>query len=153
MMPPSVLELVALGLPLVVQGNQDARIQERQLPQPLRERVEAELDGLKNLRVRTECDPRAALPGRACDFEVGSGLAAFVLLLVHLAVAPDFQVELLGQRVDDRDTDAVQTTGDFIAVVVELAPGMQHRQHDFGRRPSAGVLIGGDAAPVVDDGD
>ena len=79
--------------------------------------------------------------------------AALVALLVDLAVAPDLEIERFGQRVDDRDADAVQTARHLVAVVVELAAGVQHGQHDFGRRLAALVLIDRNAAAVVDDGD
>jgi hypothetical protein len=47
----------------------------------------------------------------------------------------------------------VQTARHLVAVVVELAAGVQHRQHDLGCRLSALMPIDGDAAPVVDDRD
>ena len=47
----------------------------------------------------------------------------------------------------------MQAARHFVAVVVELAAGVQHGQHDFGRRLAALVPIGRDAAAVVDDGD
>ena len=78
--------------------------------------------------------------------------AALVALLIHLAVAPDLEIERFRQRVDDRNADAVQAAGHLVAVVVELAAGVQHRQHDFGRRLAARVLIDRDAAAVVDHG-
>ena len=81
------------------------------------------------------------------------GRAALVALLVDLAVAPDFEVERLGQRVDDRDADAVQPARHLVAVVVELAAGVQHGQDDFGGRFAARVPIDRDAAAVVDDRD
>ena len=81
------------------------------------------------------------------------GTAALVALLVDLAVAPDLEIEPLRQRVDDRDADAVQAAGHLVAVVVELAAGVQHGQHDFGRRLAARVAIDRNAAAVVDDGD
>ncbi len=46
----------------------------------------------------------------------------------------------------------MEAARDLVAVVVELAAGMEHGHHDFSRRPAARVLIDGDAAPVVDDG-
>ena len=79
--------------------------------------------------------------------------AALVALLVHLAVAPDLELEPLGQRVDHRHADAVQAAGDLVAVVVELAAGVQHGQHDLGRRLAALVQIDRNAAAVVDDRD
>jgi hypothetical protein len=47
----------------------------------------------------------------------------------------------------------VQTARDLVAVVVELAAGVQHGQHDFGRRLAALVHVDRNAAAVVDDGD
>ncbi len=79
-------------------------------------------------------------------------MAALVRLLVDLAVAPDLEVERFRERVDDRDADAVKTARDLVAVVVELAAGMEHGQDDFGRRSAARVLVDGNAAAVVDDG-
>ena len=79
--------------------------------------------------------------------------AALVALLVHLAVAPDLELEPLRQRVDDRHADAVQAAGDLVGRVLELAAGVEHRQHDFGGRPAALVHVHGNAAAVVDDRD
>ena len=47
----------------------------------------------------------------------------------------------------------MQTAGNLVAVVVELAAGVQHRQHDFGGRLAARVQVDRNAAAVVDDGD
>ena len=47
----------------------------------------------------------------------------------------------------------MQTARDLVAVVVELAAGVEHGQHDFGRRLAALVLVDRDAAAVVDDRD
>ena len=67
-----VLELVALRFALVVERDENARVQERQLAETLRERVEAELDGLEDLVVGPECDLGAALLRRPGDLEVGA---------------------------------------------------------------------------------
>jgi hypothetical protein len=90
---------------------------------------------------------------RTRHFEIGDGCAAFVDLLVDVPVPPDFEIETLGERVDDGDTDPVQTTRDLVAVVIELASGMKHGQHDLGGRLAALVAINGDATAVVDDCD
>ena len=78
-----------------------------------------------------------------------------VVLRPREAVAPDLDVELLRQRVDDRDADAVQAAGDLVAAAVaELAAGVQHGQHDLDGRLA--LLLhrrDGDAAAVVDDRD
>ena len=141
-----------LAVALVVDGDGDAAVQEGELAQALRQRVEAVLGGLEDLRIGLEGDLGAALLGRAGDFQRLDRIAAVIALLVDLAVAPDFQVERLRQRVHHRDADAVQTAGDLVAVVVELAAGVQHGHHDLSGRAPALVLIHGDAAAVVDDG-
>ena len=79
--------------------------------------------------------------------------AAFVGLLVDLAVAPDLHFEYFRQGVHDRDADAVETAGNLVAVVVELAARMEDGQHHFGRGLPAGVLVDRNAAAVVDDRD
>ena len=144
---------MALAVALVVDGDRDAAVEERQLAQPLRQRVEAELGRLEDLLVRLEGDLGAALLGRAGDLEIGERIAALVRLGVDLPVAPDLELERLRERVDHRHADAVQTARHLVAVVVELAAGVEHRQRDFGGRAAAAVLIDGDAAAVVHDGD
>ena len=108
---------------------------------------------LEDLRIGLERDLGAAALGRAGDGQSAQRLAALVALLVRLVVAPDFQVEPLRQRVHDRHADAVQAARNLVGVVVELAAGVQHRQHDFGGRLAALVHVGRNAAAVVDDGD
>ena len=51
---------------------------------------------------------------------------------VFLAVAPDAQVEMLGERVDHGDADAVQAAGYLVGVLVELPAGMQLGHDDLG---------------------
>ena len=81
--------------------------------------------------------------------------AALVGLRPDVAVAADLGVEPLGQRVDDRHADAVQTAGDLVAAALaELAAGVQHRQHDLEGRLA--LLLHGrdrDAGAAVDDRD
>ena len=63
-------------------------------------------------------------------------------------------MEPLGERVDDRDADAVQAAGDLVAAAVaELAAGVQRGQHDLGRGPFLFLqFVDRDAAAVVGDG-
>ncbi len=148
-----VLELVALAVAFVVQRDEHARVQERELAKPLSQCVEAEFDAFENLRVRLEGDLRSAALGRAGDLELTRRLPALVALLVGLLVPPDFEVELLREGVDHRYADTVQTARHLVAVIVEFAARVQHRHDDFGRRFPARVLIDGNTAAVVDDGD
>ena len=81
-------------------------------------------------------------------------MAALVVLAPDVAVAADLEMEFLGEGVDDRDADAVEAAGDFVAAAVaELAAGMEGRQNDL-RRGSLLFLqfFDRDAAAVVADG-
>ena len=80
-------------------------------------------------------------------------VAALVVLLIDLAVAPDFEIERFRQGVDHRDADAVQTARHLVAVVVELPAGVQNGHHDFGGRLAALVKVDRNPAAVVHDGD
>src|SRR4029079_14426271 len=91
----------------------------------------------------------------------GSGLlelagrdAARGLLVIDLAAAAALELEPGAERVDRRDTDAVQAAGDLVARAAELAAGVEHGHHDLGG--GAALLrhdVDRDAAAVVLDGD
>ena len=100
-----------------------------------------------------ERDLRAAPLGRAALDQTGRRVAALERLLVHSLVAPDLELEPLGQGIDDRHADAVQTAGHLVGVVLELAAGVQLGHHDLGRRAAVGHRIDRNAAAVVDDRD
>ena len=77
---------------------------------------------------------------------------------VHLAVAANRQAQHFGQRVHAAHAHAVQAARHLVAVLVELAAGVQFGQRDFGRRALGLVLVvhlhaGGNAAAVVDHAD
>src|SRR5215207_937108 len=126
------------------------------LAETLGERLEVELDLLaEDLHVGEEGDRRpAALHGPAL-LELGDGLAALIGLLPDAALSPDLQLELLGERVDYRDADAVQSARDLVSTAVaELAAGVQRGQNDL--RGGLALLlhpIHGDPAAVVRHGD
>ena len=73
-----VVKLVVLAVALVVQRDDDAAVQERELAQPLGERVEAEDGRFEDLRVGLEGDLGAAPLGRAGHLEVAARRAALV---------------------------------------------------------------------------
>ena len=59
---------------------------------------------------------------------------------VFLAIPPDRQIEIFGERVDDRNADAVQTAGNLVGILVEFSAGMQLGHDDF-RRGNTFVLM------------
>src|SRR4029450_7231161 len=98
-----VLESVLLVVALVLERDQDPAVQERQLAQALRKRVEAECGGLEDLGVGLERDLGAAAVGGPGLLQAALRQAARVRLPVQLAVAPDLARQLVRERVDDRD--------------------------------------------------
>jgi len=94
------------------------------------------------------CCVRAGLAQRSLR------LAALEALEVHLAVALDLDLEVFRERVHDRDADAVQAARDAVGGFVELAAGVQLRQHHLGRGDSSvGWMSTGYAAAVIFDRD
>jgi hypothetical protein len=163
-------EVVLLRVALVDEADLDAVVQERELAQALGEDVVVEVDVGEDLGVGQEVDLRAAALGVAGDLhrahlEAVADLDLAVLRHalaeldeVLLAVAAHGQAQPGRQRVHARDAHAVQAARDLVAVLVELAAGVQLGQRDLGGRALGLVLVvhlhaGGDAAAVVDDGD
>ncbi len=146
------LDLAALGA-LVDQLDLQPARQKGGLAQPLGEDVEVEVDFLEDLGIGPEGDRRAGALHRPALLELGGRLASRVGLGPDGPVPPDLEVELLGERVDDRDADAVQAARDLVTpAVAELAAGVQGRQHDLGRGPVLGLLhlLDRDPAAVID---
>ena len=124
------------------------------------ERGEDVLRVREDLRIGLERGFGAALGGVADAADVGLGNAAFVLLLVDLAIAADFDLAPFGEEVDDGDADAVQAAGGLVGAFVELAAEFEDGHHAFERGDIAadffrelGMALDGDAAAVVFDGD
>ncbi len=142
---------------LVVEHDAQVLGEEGGLAQALREDAEVEVDLLEDVGVGHERDRRARrrlLVALLLLLELGHGRAALEALVPVIAVGVDVELEPLGERVDDRDADAVQAAGHLVAAAAELAAGVQHREDDLGRRLV--VLLHDadrDAAPVVDVGD
>ena len=103
-----VLELVALAVALIVDGDEDPAVQERQLAQALGKHVEAVFDRLEDPDVGPEGDLGAAALRGPGDHQVGRWGAALIALLIDLTVPPDLEIEPLGQGVYDGDADTVK---------------------------------------------
>ena len=136
---------------LVLQGDLQALVQKGQFAQALRQDVVA-VDGLfEDGGIGMEGDFRAGLARFAGDGELRFGDAALVGLLPYFAVAPDFQIEPIGERVDDGNAYAMQAAGNFVGVAIEFAAGVQDGHDHFGGGLLfRGMHIHGNAAAVVD---
>ncbi len=144
----------AVGVPLVLQADLEALVEEGHHLEALDQGLGPEVDLVEDGGVRPEADGRAgAVPGGlARDLQLRLDLAPLgEVHEVALALAVDLHLAALGEGVDHRDADAVETAGDLVALAPELAAGVQHRQDDLGRRLALGLDVGGDAPAVVAD--
>ena len=80
--------------------------------------------------------PDSSFADTPIGLHVRGGLPARELLAVHLAVASHLRDEPLGERVHDRDADAVQSARDLVALAAELPAGVKLGQDDRERRKS-----------------
>ena len=77
---------------------------------------------------------RITVPRSVVSPVAASGATRFavaILLLVDLAIAIDGELQVLGERVDDGDADAVEAAGDLVRGVVELTARVQDGHDDF----------------------
>jgi hypothetical protein len=163
-------EVFLLAGALVDETDLDAVVEEGELAQALGEDVVVVLDGAEDLLVGQVMHLGAALGGLADDARRADldaihdlddavlRLAALELEQVALAVAGDGDVHPLGQRIHAGHAHAVQAAGDLVAVLVELAAGVQHAHDDLGGAALGLVLVvhldaDRDAAAVVGDRD
>ncbi len=110
----------------------------------------------ENLRIGPEADFGAAPVGRAPGlFQLALRLAALEGHAVKLLLARNLHLHALGQRVGDRDADAVQSARGVVDLGVELAAGVQ-RAHDHFERGFVLELrmrVDRNAAAIVGDAD
>ena len=86
--------------------------------------VEDERDLGEDVGVGEEPDRRPGFFGFADHFEAAGGHATRERLRMALARPLHLELQLDGQRVHDRHTDAVESTRDLVAVLVELPAGV-----------------------------
>ena len=152
--PSVVVEpLLPAGAP-VLEVDGGLLVEERLVAEPVLQGRVVELDGLEHLAVGPEGDLRAVALGVADDLHGSVGDPDAVGLPPDLALPVDRGHEPLRQGVDDRDSHSVETSGDLVAVLVELASrvevGQAHLQRGL---PLLVVDPRGDTPSVVNDGD
>ena len=144
---------------LVAKMNANSRIEIRQLPQAVLEGFEPKNRVGENVRVRLERNPGApAVPCLAHFTQRLRNLTPRKINAVVNAFTEDLHGRPLGQSVHALHPDAVQTTRDFVRVVVKFSARVQLGHDDFDRRPTVdrGVVrlhgVGGHTAAVVGHG-
>ncbi len=168
-------EVLFLARALVHQLDVHAVVQEREFADALGQHFVVELDVREDFLVGQEVHFGAALVGRADDLHrrhfnglavrAGHGLDDAVLHLtlreldqVDLAIATHGQAQPLRQRVHAGHAHAMQAARNLVAVLVELAAGVQLGHGDFRRAALRLVLVVElhglrNTAAVVDDRD
>ena len=131
-----VLEAGLEGLAaLVDEPDPQALREERHLAEALLEDRAVVVDRLEDLEVGQEGDARPVPIGLRTLLDGCLRDAPLVGLGPLVAVAPDREVEPLGERVDHRDAHAVEAARDLVAATVpELTAGVQDGEDDLGRR-------------------
>ena len=138
----------------IAQHDAHARVEKRLLAHTVEQNLIFELGRIgENRRVGLETDVNAVSARRVFLLEKGArDLAALKALgaVLRTVVVVDFKP--LGQRIDDRCADAVQTARNLIAAAAELTARVQQRIDDLKRRnPLRRVNAARNAATVVLD--
>jgi len=151
-----LLDLVSVALPgrgrsLVRQHDGETAVEEGHLTQPRRQGLEAVVSRLEDVLGGPEGDLGAGVVDGTALGERRIGNAVGVGLRPQVALAPDRDIETLGERVDDGDADTVQPAGNLVAAAAELAAGVQNGQDDLDGRASLALdVVDRDAATVVE---
>ena len=150
----ALLLVGVLALPVdgaqVGQGDPEALVEERHLPEPRREGVIVEDGGLEDVGAGIESDGGAVVRGLLKLFQITAGHAQIEGLRVAVAVPGDLDGELTRQSIDDGGSDAMEAAGDLVAAVTKLASRVQDGQHQGdGRDLLNGMLLDRDAAAIV----
>src|SRR5262249_39561659 len=148
------LSLAGLGvsLALISQRDLQAVIQEGQFAQALGQRIEVIFRDGQDFLVRKEMDLGAAFFGSSGFPKFTLRLALGIGLLPDVAFAPNFEIELMAERIDYGDANAVQSARDFVAGGIELSARMQLGEHHLGRRKFLAIdnhVIDRNAAAIV----
>ena len=149
-----VLEQLFLAAALILEDDADTGVEEGQFTNPLGQDVPAEVDVLEGFVRRTEVNLGTG------SFAFANNLHRFlrntvnVGLLPNLSAATHSQHQQFGEGVYYGNTYAVQTTGYFVRVVVELTASVEHGHDDLCRRNAFFFMhVYRDATTVVTHGD
>ena len=93
--PAVVVEVVGLAAALVHELDPDPGVEEGELPEALREGVEAVLRALEYHGVRLEANAGAGLVGLSHRVEIPGGNTSLEALLPDLAIDPDLHLQPL----------------------------------------------------------
>ena len=113
-----------------------------------------EISLLKDLLIRQKGNGRSGIRLAAGPvlLQVIADLSPFKPLIVDDPVLADVHLQPLGERIYHGCADAVQSAGDLVIAIPELAAGMEHGKYHFhGRSSGLGMDPDRDTASVVPD--
>src|SRR5207253_8321791 len=148
-----IVKFVLLLVALVFDRNEQSAIEKGEFSKTLGKNIEAECRGLEDSVVGLEADLGSTPIRMSGHLERTRWNAPVVALYIHLAPAPDLEIQPLRKRVNHGHTNAVQAARNFVCSVVEfssrvklcknnLCCRLSFLRHDLCRYPAA----------VVDDG-
>ena len=148
-----VMEFLLRAIAFVHKDELHHRIQEGKFPDSLQKNFTLELDLLEDGLIRQKVDFRPRFFSFADDLQLRHRLAILVALVVDLSVAVDFNLQPLRKCIDHRNTNAVKSTGNLVALFVELSAGVKCSEYHFDRRFFlSGMNVHGNTAAVVNYG-
>ena len=118
--------------PHVGESDVDTLVQECKLAHPAGESVVVIYGGgSENLRIRMESDRSSRVMTLAHYLDRAERLALGILLTENLALPVNLGHEFVGQCIHAGYSDSVETSGNLVAVLVELTSGVKHRENDL----------------------
>ncbi len=154
--PPFEVEVHFAAVTFIEEMDGHPPCDECHLPEALHQTLEAVVHlPLEDLAIELKGGLGAALFLRdlADHLHRLSRDTAFIPLEVKLAFSLDFNLAPFGQRVDRRDSYAMQASRDLVPVSAKLGARMQYRHDDFKRRfLLLGMDLHGDPTTIILDG-
>ena len=152
--PVLVAPLVVFRLAFAKETDQQAGAQHRLGTQQMAQLTYAEFRRIEEYRVRPELDPGTGIgppdPAHFLEFRHLVAIGEGDIVFGTAALDPD--LKMLRQGIHHRHPNAVQTTGEAVAVVGELATGMQLGQDHLDTGDTLfGVDVNWHPATVVAD--
>ena len=144
------------AFPFVLIINRQLRIQIGDLMEPVLNGRNLKCVLSEDLRIRLEGHPCAGVLRLPDDRQqtvrqLDRRNAPLVSVMKDPAAGMHLHVQELGQRIDDRGTDAVQTAGDLVCILIEFSAGMQRGIDDTLRRHAHLMHVNRDASAVIPD--
>src|SRR5665213_3382009 len=145
------IEFLFLTSAFVEQRDREARVQKRELAETVGQNIKFVLDRFvfENFAVGLEGGGGAMLVGFAGLGDCAFGNSLGELHGPHKTITANHDLAARGQCIHDGSTYAVQTTGNFVAVVIKFSASVQNRHHDFERRLAVFVFVDRNSTAVI----